>query len=82
MPKVSRLTLGGGWIAIDRNYLALNQDAFQIGKRIYGSTTFRIAKGADLFMLAHRAVGNNYAVQNRSFVTFGAGYDILTALKR
>jgi hypothetical protein len=78
----SRVSLVGGYAAIDQNYGDLNDDAFFHGKRAYLGGTVRVTKSFSVFSLYNRATGNDYAIPNRTHFHVGFNYDLLHAIAK
>jgi hypothetical protein len=79
---VRRISLSGGFTAIDKNYGDLNDDAFFHGDRVYAGANVRVSKSFCVFSLVNRAVDNNYAVPNLTHFHVGINYDLLGAIAR
>ncbi len=74
-----RLSVDAGYMAIDRNFGDLNDDAFMHGNRVYAGPSVHIARGLSFFSLFHRTVGTSYDVANRTFMHVGLQYNLLEA---
>lgn len=72
-----RVTLEGGYAAVDRNFPHLNADAFFEGQRWYWTTSTRLAKGLTMFSMFNRAVNSGYSPTHRTLAFVGLGYDVL-----
>ena len=75
----TRLKVGGGYAALDRNIGDLNTNAFFHGNRVYLMADFRVAPAVTFFALVNHGVNNAYALPNRTHVHFGFSYDIVKA---
>jgi len=73
-----RITIGGGYLSVDRNFGPLNADAFWDGRKAYVSGGIKLGRGVALSGLYNRAVGNHYRPTMTSFVTAGIQYDLLS----
>lgn len=77
-----RLTLGGGYAQIDPNYGGLNGDRFNKGKRLYLSSTLALSPEFSVSTFLTRAVGNDFAVSNRTRLDVIFSYNLLKSLQR
>ena len=77
-----RLSLVGGYAAIDRNYGDLNDDAFFHGNRVYAGAQIHITPDFAVSALINRTAGEDYAVPNRTHFHLAFNYDLLRAFKR
>jgi len=78
----NRLTLGGGFAQVDRNFGPFNSDAFFDGRRVFVSGHVEISPEFGISTHYNRAVANNYLVGNRTHFEIAFHYDLLKSLRR
>ncbi len=77
-----RLTLGGGFAAIDRQFGSLGADRFGTGKRIFAFGSYAFRPELKLQVFATRAVANDFSVSNRNRFDVLLSYDLLKSLQK
>jgi hypothetical protein len=78
----TRVTAGAGYACIDRDYGGLNGDRYQIGNRLFVSSSVPLRAGFTLQGYLTRAVGNDDTVPQGTRVDVVLGYNLLTTLQR
>jgi hypothetical protein len=77
-----RISLNGGFVNIDRNYLNLNSDRLGRGKRFFLIATYNFWREFSAGLFAGKAFSNNFSVSNAARFDFLISYDFVKALKR
>ena len=77
-----RLTLGGGFAAIDRQFGTLNADRFGPGKRVFANSAYKFTPDLKLLFFAGLPVANSYPIGVRNRFDLWLSYNLLPALKR
>jgi hypothetical protein len=77
-----RLTLGGGYSQIDRDYGGLNGDRYNRGKMIFFSSNFVLSPEFSFQTFVGQGLPNDYATPNRTRVDLIMSYNLLKTLKR
>jgi hypothetical protein len=77
-----RLTLLGGYVNIDKDYLNWNSDRMGKGRRMYVSATYSIWREFSVAGYATRAFLNDFPVHTQTRFDLIVLYDIQKALKR
>jgi hypothetical protein len=78
----SRLTIGGGYADIDRNYGDLNGDRWFRGRRLFAVATLSLCPEFTLSAYATRAVKTSFPVENATRVDIVFSYNLLESLRR
>ena len=77
-----RFTLSGGYAQIDRRYDGLNADRFNRGHRLFVLGSYALSPEFTVSTFLTRAVGNNYALPNRTRFEVLFSYNLLKSLQR
>jgi len=77
-----RVTAGGGWADIDVAYGGLNADRFNKGRRLFVNGTVTVVPELSVQMFYQHALGNAFALSNRSRLEVLLAYNVLKALQR
>ncbi len=76
------LTLSGGYGHIDRRYDGLNADRFNRGHRLFTLASYALSPEFTVSTFLARAVGNNYALPNRTRFEVLCSFNLLKGLQR
>lgn len=77
-----RFTLGGGYAQIDRHYDGLNGDRFGRGHRLFVLGSYALSPEFTVSTFLTRAVGNDYALPNRTRFEALLSFNLLRSLQR
>jgi hypothetical protein len=77
-----RIAAGGGWADIDVAYGGLNADRFNKGRRLFVNGSVTVVPELSVQVFYQHAVGNDFAVSNRSRLDVILAYNVLKALQR
>ncbi len=77
-----RLTIGGGYAQIDRDYGGLNADRFNRGRRFFFSGTYNLTPEFTLTTFYTRAINNNFPISNRTRFEVMFSYNLLKSLQK
>ena len=77
-----KLSLNGGYASIDQFYGALNADRFHVGNRVFGMATYVFSPRFTASAFLTRAVGNDFAVVQRTLSNLIFTYNVLPDLRR
>ena len=77
-----RLTIGGGYTDIDRNYGGLNGDRWVTGRRLFAAASFAVCPEFTISAYATRAVKTGFPIANATRVDIVFSYNLLESLKR
>ncbi len=77
-----RLTLLGGYIDIDKDYVSWNADRVGKGRRLYIAATYNFWKDFSAQLYVTRAFNNNFNLSSANRFDLIVMYDFLKALKR
>jgi hypothetical protein len=77
-----KVTVGGGIADIDPNYNGLNADKFSRGRRLFGEATYTLLPELNISAFFTRAVGNDYALLNRTRFNLVLRYNLFRSLQR
>ena len=77
-----KLSLNGGYASIDEFYGGLNADRFHVGNRVFGMATYALSPRFTASAFLTRAVGNDFAVPQRTLSNLIFTYNALPDLRR
>ena len=77
-----RLTIGGGYGDIDRDYGGLNADRWVSGRRLFATAAFVVCPEFTISAFATRAVKTGFPIDNATRVDIVFSYHLLETLKR
>lgn len=77
-----KVALNWGFASIDRFYGALNSDRFHIGDRIFAMATYTLSPRFTASAFITRAVGNDFALPQRTLSNLVFTYNALPDLRR
>ncbi|HZS44244.1 MAG TPA: hypothetical protein VFC63_04030 [Blastocatellia bacterium] len=77
-----RVAVGGGYASIDRYYGGLNADRFGNGNRLFANATVKLVQDLSTTIYVTRAVGNDYALGQKTRMDLLVSYDLLAGLRR
>ncbi|MBI1765072.1 MAG: hypothetical protein HYR56_26980 [Acidobacteria bacterium] len=78
----AQLTLTGGYGHIDRRYDGLNADRFNRGHRLFTLVSYALSPEFTVSTFLARAVGNDYALPNRTRFEVLCSFNLLKGLQR
>jgi hypothetical protein len=77
-----RLTVGGGYAQIDRDFGGLNGDRFNRGKRFFFNGSYRLTPEFTISTFYTRAFKNDFPIVNRTRFEVIFSYNLLRSLQR
>jgi WD40 repeat protein len=77
-----KLTLGGGYADIDRFYGGLNADRFNIGRRVFFNSSYKLSPEFTLITFYTRGFANAFPISNRTRFEIFLTYDLLKTLHK
>ena len=77
-----RLSFNGGYASIDSRFGGLNSDRFNIGKRVFLTTTYVVSPRVTASYYITTAVGGNPTLPLRTMSNLVVGYNVLPDLRR
>ena len=77
-----KLAINWGYASIDRFYGALNSDRFHLGDRVFGMATYVLSPRFTASAFITRAVGNDFALAQRTLSNLVFTYNALPDLRR
>ena len=77
-----RLTIGGDYADIDRDYGSLNGDRWLSGRRLFATAAFAVCPEFTISAFATHAVKTGFPVDNATRVDIVFSYHLLESLKR
>ncbi len=78
----NRLTLGGGYAQIDRDYGGLNADRFNRGRRFFFNGGYKLTPEFTVSTFYTHAFKNDFPIANRTRFELLFSYNLLTSLKK
>jgi hypothetical protein len=77
-----RLTVGGGYADIDRNYGGLNGDRWMSGRRLYATAAFVLCPEFTVSAFLTHAVKTGFPISNATRIEVLFSYNLLESLRR
>jgi hypothetical protein len=77
-----KLTVGGGYADIDRFYGGLNADRFNIGRRVFVNSSYRLTPEFTLITFYTRGFANAFPISNQTRFELFFTYNLLKTLQK